>query len=459
MAALQRAESAGLALAAQAAVIGSSLVPSRMIMVRSCRSIRLLSLSLLIAAFLTGSCSDLKPRNVKSSPEAAVVLIPGYYGSRLVEEASGRLVWLSVQEALVGTKSLALPRADLGIPNSVLVRPDGILQDIPVVPFLYSVNGYGTLLKALDRVGPRSEVVPLAYDWRMDLLAAVDALHQTIERLRSRGIPRIALVGHSMGGLIAAYYLRYGTQRPPDAIETWEGASRVDAVVLAGVPYRGSMTTFRNMQYGRRIGFNGMLLTAEAVSSFPGSYYLLPAPGSDVLLSRSLERFEGFVYQPPRWKQYGWGLLRDGVSRSDSVFENRAAYTERWLEQASRFFDLLHRPAGITSRPVIPLLDVTGTGFETLAAAFWLGPDSSGGTELLFDKDQVRRSRPALDYSLLLADGDGTVTASSASLPAAYRARFVVEQRAMNVSHRELATDSQVLEAIVLFLTSALTLQ
>jgi pimeloyl-ACP methyl ester carboxylesterase len=424
--------------------------------VRSRRAIKLLYLLLPIAALLTGSCRDVKPPDVESSPEAAIVLIPGYYGSRLVEETSGRLVWLSVQEALFGTRSLAVPQPDLGIQDFVLVRSDGILQDISVVPFVYSVNGYGPLLKALDDIGPLTSVVPLAYDWRMDLLAAVDALHQTIERLRKQGIPRIALVAHSMGGLIAAYYLRYGTQQPAQAIETWEGASRVNAVVLTGVPYRGSMTTFRNMQYGRRIGLNGMLLTAEAVSSFPGSYYLLPAPGSDVLLSRSLEKLEGFLYRPHYWKQYGWGLLRDGVSRSDSVFEKRAAYTERWLEQARRFFDLLHRPAAITSRPVIPLLEVMGTGFETLAAGFWLGSDSSVGTELLFDKDQVRRSRSALDYSLLLADGDGTVTASSASLPPAYRALFMVEQRAMDVSHSKLVTDSQLLETMVLFLATAL---
>jgi hypothetical protein len=259
-----------------------------------------------------------------------------------------------------------------------------------------------------------------------------------------------------MGGLIAAYYLRYGSQPPDHTVETWAGASQVDAVVLAGVPYRGSMTTFRNMQYGRQIGFNKILLTAEAVSSFPASYYLLPAPGSDVFLSRSSEKLEGLLYQARHWAEYGWGLLSDGTGRSDAVTKNRLSYTERWLAQARRFFELLHRPAEIHGRTLIPLLHVTGTGVETLATGFWLGPDSSVSTGLLFDKEQVRRFAPALDYSLLLADGDGTVTASSASLPPAYRALFVIEQRTVSVSHSALVTNSRLLEEITAFLATAL---
>jgi hypothetical protein len=258
-----------------------------------------------------------------------------------------------------------------------------------------------------------------------------------------------------MGGLIAAYYLRYGAQQPDQAVENWDGASHVDAVVLAGVPYRGSMTTFRNMNYGRSIGLNKALLTPEAVSSFPASYYILPAPGSDVLLSRNLEKMDGLLYQPDHWKEYGWGLLRDGVGRSKDVSANRAAYTERWLAQAARFSSLLHRPAQVTGRPRIPLLSVTGTGFETLASGFWLGPDSSVATGLLFDRDQVRRFWPELDHSLLLSDGDGTVTVASSSLPPAYHAAFAVQHRALRALHSSLVTDSDLLEEMAAFLAPA----
>lgn len=428
-------------------------------MIRSARAAGLLHFCLCACiAFMAASCRDVKRSDVEGPAEAAVVVIPGYYGTRLVELAGGRLVWLSLQEALFGTRSLAIPLADLGLHDSVAVRPDGIFRDIPVIPFLYSVSGYGTLIRQLERqLGPRTRIVPLAYDWRGDLLTAVDELHGTIERLHARGVKRIALVAHSMGGLIAAYYLRYGAQPPDRAVGNWGGVSHVVAVVLAGVPYRGSMTTFRNMQYGRRIGLNTTLLTAEAFASFPASYYVLPAPGSDVLLSRSSERLIGLLYQPDHWSKYGWGLLRNGTDRSKVIAANRAAYTELWLTQAGRFFSLIHRPSEFPSRPSIPLLDVTGTGFETLAAGFWLGPDSSVATGLLFDKEQVHRFQPQLDHSLLLADGDGTVTDASASLPAAYRASFAVDHQAMRVSHSGLITDSTALEKMIAFLAAALT--
>jgi hypothetical protein len=401
-------------------------------------------------------CWDGTPPGLTVSAEAAVVVIPGYYGTRLVEQTSGRVVWLSVQEVLFGTGSLAVPLPALGISNAVLVRSDGILEDIPVIPFIYSINGYGRLLKTLNSLGSRVKVVPLAYDWRMDLLGAIEDLDKTIGQLRAQGIHRIALVGHSMGGLVAAYYLRYGAQQPEQAVETWTGASQVEAVVLAGVPYQGSMRTFRNMQYGRSIGFNKRLLTAEAVSSFPASYYLLPATGSDVLLSRSSERLEGLLYRSDYWNKYEWGLMSAGSGRSDGTTIHRQSYTERWLGRAKRFFELLHRPAESTSPPPIPLLDVRGTGFETLAAGFWLGPDSPVATGLLFDDEQVRGFDPGLDPSLLLTDGDGTVTIFSASLPAAYRTMFTVDQRAANVSHSELITDSRLLGEIASFLDTAL---
>jgi pimeloyl-ACP methyl ester carboxylesterase len=349
-----------------------------------------------------------------------------------------------------------MPLPDLGIHHSVIVRPDGILQDIPVIPFIYSINGYGTLLKKLSTLGSRISIVPLAYDWRLDLLAAAQELDKTIERLRAQGIHRIALVAHSMGGLIAAYYLRYGTLEPDRAVETWVGVSQVKAVVLAGVPYRGSMRTFRNMQYGRSIGLNTKLLSAEAVSSFPASYYLLPAPGADVLLSRSSEKLEGLLYRSDSWNTYEWGLMRPEAGRSDVATNHRRSYTERWLTRARNFFEALHRPAEVVGQTSIPLLALKGTGIETLAAGFWLGADLPKATGLLFDKEQVDEFDPNLNHSLLLADGDGTVATSSASLPSAYRTMFAVDEHAVEISHSELATDPRLLARIASFLAMAL---
>jgi hypothetical protein len=80
-----------------------------------------------------------------------------------------------------------------------------------------------------------------------------------------------------MGGLIVSYYLRYGDQDLELTVETWEGTTHIEKVVMAGVPFLDSMWSFRNMQYGRMIGLNSSLLNQQAMASFPASYYTLPA--------------------------------------------------------------------------------------------------------------------------------------------------------------------------------------
>jgi len=139
---------------------------------------------------------------------------------------------------------------------------------------------------------------------REDLMPAVRGLHDTIAGLKRDGIEQIVLVAHSMGGLIACYYLRYGVQEPETAKETWEGADKITAVVVAGVPFEGSMTVFRNMTYGRPIGWNETLLSFETVSSFPASYYLLPHAGTDVLFSQGRLERQGLISDAANWDRY-----------------------------------------------------------------------------------------------------------------------------------------------------------
>src|SRR5512132_1653056 len=108
-----------------------------------------------------------------------------------------------------------------------------------------SLDVYGPLLSALKAFEPRRwRIVPLAYDWRLDLMEAVGEIERTVRELR----------------LAAASYLRYGEQNPKQAVENWQGAVQADAVVLTGVLYRGSLIVFCNMLLGRRVGLNTALL-------------------------------------------------------------------------------------------------------------------------------------------------------------------------------------------------------
>ena len=364
-------------------------------------------------------------------------------------------MWIDTWEALFRSRSLRLPLPGMGFDKALDLRPDGILNKVNVIPLIYSVEGYGALFEALREASAgRGQVVPFTYDWRLDLMDAVRGLGGLVDQLRVEGKYPIAIVAHSMGGLITSYYLRYGTQEPANAVENWEGAEKVDTVVMAGVPFLGSMTVFRNMQYGVRIGLNRSLLDQRAVASFPASYYLLPAGDATSLFTPARDPVKGMIHKESNWKEHGWGL-KDSSSLQHEIIDRRFAYTSSWLRQAGRFSDLLLAPPGRSSGAPVPLLYIFAKGYPTLARAVWLdhSPRAAPG-RLLFEQEQLEKYLPSMDHRLILEDGDGSVTLHSASLPDAYGRAFYVTSRERSVDHAELVSAPEIQREIVDFLRS-----
>ena len=85
------------------------------------------------------------------------------------------------------------------------------------------------------------------YDWRLDLAASARRLGLALDELAERcGDPsaRFNIIGHSMGGLVARYYLRYGgAELEASRAVTWAGAERVRSLVLVATPSGGSVPT------------------------------------------------------------------------------------------------------------------------------------------------------------------------------------------------------------------------
>ena len=86
---------------------------------------------------------------------------------------------------------------------------------------------YGKILEVLEDAGryvmtePGQPVTGQAkryyvfdYDWRQDNIITVGKLDRFIEQIRiDHGDPdlKVDVIAHSMGGLVARYYIRYGT--------------------------------------------------------------------------------------------------------------------------------------------------------------------------------------------------------------------------------------------------------
>ena len=198
-------------------------------------------LGLLLCSSSACSASATPHGPYAEASRSAVIVVAGYYGTKLSRVDNGEPLLVTASQAFGGTQSLILPLPDLAF-DGVALRPSGILDEVRVVPWVYSFEVYRPLLAELGRLHDgHVSIYPLNYDWRLDLMDAVRLLSAEIRRLKSEDITHIALVAHSMGGLIVSYYLRYGDQELELAVETWEGTMHVEKVVMAGVPFQGSM--------------------------------------------------------------------------------------------------------------------------------------------------------------------------------------------------------------------------
>ncbi len=372
------------------------------------------------------------PRFSKSS---AIILVPGFKGTALARVDTGERVWITASEALFGNATLASNDSRLGLQAALDLVPDGLLKRVRIVPGILALDVYGSLSATLHkRFQPGADIVEFAYDWRQDPMEAVTALGALVSSLHTRGVGSVSLVTHSFGGYITAYYLRYGVQDPEHASETWEGAGQVDNVILMGTPYRGAMLKFRDMLAGETIGLNGSLLDATAHSSFPSSYFLLPAPTEAAFMSLRGEPLPISLYSAWSWRDHAWGLLVYDSVPSLQVNNGRLTFVATHLDRAARVSRLVNAPPGRLPPSSLKVLSIVGRGRATLAQA-------------------------SMDYNklefTLFEDGDGVVTAQSAALPAAYRQAAETRTVETPAAHRALWNGEDVEEQILRFLSPA----
>jgi len=124
-------------------------------------------------------------------------------------------------------------------------------------------------IDAPDPGGDQDTFYLFSYDWRRDNVDAAQLLADKIDELKKKlDKPNLQfnLLCHSLGGLIARYYLMYGgadVLGHHDATVTWKGSKNVNKLVMVGTPNEGSMDALRSLVEGysvyggdrKRIGF------------------------------------------------------------------------------------------------------------------------------------------------------------------------------------------------------------
>lgn len=350
-----------------------------------------------------------------------VIVIPGILGSRLTDSESGRVLWgqagfRAANPARANdARLLALPidpnrslrmLTDSDIVEAILGDVEFNLFGIPL-----QVHAYRGVLSSLGVGGYRNDSSGRAtldsvsygadhytcfefhYDWRRDNSENAAALGRFIKekadyvrevrknRFGVEGVPvRFDVVAHSMGGLIARYFLRYGDQPLAEGGSlpelNWAGASDIETLILVGTPNAGAADSLQNLVEG--IKYSPVLpkYPAAILGTMPAIYQLLPRPRHSAVVDAETGRSID-LYDWEQWWRFRWGLLDP---KEDSQLKKllpevatraereamAADHLRKSLNQAKRFHQVLDIPAAPPSGTSIYL--IAGDAKDTISS-------------------------------------------------------------------------------------------
>ncbi len=391
---------------------------------------RLMRMAVVVLATGLSGCSESPSPDLKrlyqlgtTDAEAApVILIPGAFGTRLRDRASGEEIWPGPWWRILFS---SYPDLALEIdPTTNTPRPsrleasgiaDRALRRDFYRPILRTLTQFGGYARALPgtpaRKGERRYYI-LSYDWRQDTLVSVRELDRLIEAVRrDYGDPtlRVDVVAHSMGGLIARYYLRYGTREVLDGAPqqvTMEGAGRVRKLVLLGTPNLGSVSSLHAFIRGEKIGWSR--ISPQTLATFPSGYQLFPHPLNNWLVDIEGKPRHDDLFDPRTWQRMAWSVYEPtlAVVADGPAMQQYFVYQ---LERARRLAWMLS-----VAEPVSPIRYILFGGGCHMTPARLLVEQIHGRDTVRLTPSDIAAPRPGVRYDeLMIEPGDGRVTKPS----------------------------------------------
>jgi pimeloyl-ACP methyl ester carboxylesterase len=329
-----------------------------------------------------------------------VVLLPGITGSVLTKD--GKEVWAPTP----GAAMRALTSLGGSLTKNLEVKDDNwkaanlgdgvaatrLVDGAQIIPGLWKIDGYHEIedfLLATFDLTPGVNYFPFPYDWRRDNRASATRLQEkshawlTAWRARS-GNPgaQLVLVGHSMGGLVARYF-----------VEALGGWLDTKAVVTFGTPFYGSLNAVDFLVNGFRknlgpfsVDLSAQMRSMTSVQQLVPAYRCVYGPDGTARTPANA----GLAQWKPAWND---ALLTFQQEMEDAAKVNRAD---------PRF----------AANPVV-YQPITGRDQPTRQSAV-----------VVNDKLELRFDREGKDES-----GDGTVPLLSAALAGTQQMRtFAPEQ-------------------------------
>ncbi len=363
-----------------------------------------------------------------------VIVIHGLMGSRLVDQRSGREVWIGNAVKLmlsayaktgleIDPESLS-PKASPLVASGLLERIAGKDFYAGITNTLESAGRYQRAEPGVRQVGNPRNYYVFVYDWRQDNVESAAKLSRLIEQIRIDFADpelKVDLIAHSMGGLIARYYLRYGEY---DALEgnnfnvNLSGAQRVRRVILLGTPNLGSVSALHAFIKGFKIGTRNV--PTQILATMPSTYELFPHALNNWLITTDGKPLDRDLYDVNIWRRFQWSIFDPRVrARIAAQYENKAdadayldlleRYFEKHLERARRFTWSLTVPL-----PAQPYQLIVLGGDCKLTPARLVVEEVDGVSEIRLWPHQIKHPVAGINYDhVMLEPGDGTVTKAS----------------------------------------------
>jgi len=373
------------------------------------------------------------------APSRPVIVVPGFGNSRLYDPVDEKLVW-GLGKNLIQTKyddDLDLPvdpfTGDFGRDRLV---PDGSFAGSHApfnIAFALSsaLHHYGRYANPDEAPGERAAVYAFAYDWRLSATVNAKRLDEFIDSIRARWQPeppKVDLVAHSAGGLIALTYLKLGglgPEAPSEEIAAASAvaASKVSSVTLIGVPQHGTNEAVRALARGEKLIRRE--LPPPMMASFPSLPELLPSDGT-VFIDSQGNGLPFDVWDAATWEQLGFSVWAgDPSPGAVEAFEHS-------LDRAHRLRALLERPMPEGVREIAIASDCVPTAGRILLR---------DNHTLAFYPSELHEDEQNLGQRMFVP-GDGSIEAQSAL-------GEVQDQNVFCAGHHGMASDPNVHRALV----------
>lgn len=279
-----------------------------------------------------------------------LVFLPGIMGSEL-HDAEGRVWPGTLIDGVFKFSDKRFERllADDLEPRDIIREVGGVVKVYePWIEALESMRSRETGAALFSEAAKSLRVVP--YDWRKSASLAAERLAVAVDEVRqSHGADaQIHIAAHSLGGVIARYYLQSARfeQRP--------GFKHVRSFITFGTPHNGSPIAVAGAIGQHQAQFLDSKQTKTIVNDerFPALYELFPDPSIAIVWDRTTKgRLQPLSIYDPAFGQAKLGLNAKNLQRALDL--HNAIRGKKWPDVRTFIF--------------------VGTRFETITHFYWNG--------------------------------------------------------------------------------------